>query len=88
LTNTAQLDIFNDFNPTILVKSITPSSAYLVQTKFVIHFLEKEISDGILSPEALLQVFKSAEALHILGGRLNVFVAVTLLNIIDGLLAH
>ena len=104
-------------------------SAYLVQTQFVIHFLEKEISaivtslgilvneggrvelqhylfsvlfflgselgnvlfgfsDGIFSPEALLQVLKSAEALYIFGGRLTVFVAVTLLNIIDGLLAH
>src|SRR5574344_248262 len=99
-------------------------SAYLVQTQFVIHFLEKEISaivtslgilvneyggialqyyllpvlfflgsklgnvlfgfsDGIFSPEALFQIFKSAEALYVLGGRLTVFVAVTLLNIID-----
>jgi hypothetical protein len=40
------------------------------------------------STEALLQVLKSAEALYILGGRLTVFVAVTLLNIIDGLFAH
>ena len=104
-------------------------SAYLVQTQFVIHFLEKEISaivtslgilvneyggialqyyllpvlfflgsklgnvlfgfsDGIFSPEALFQIFKSAEALYVLGGRLTVFVAVTLLNIVDGLLAH
>ena len=45
-------------------------------------------SDGIFSPEALLQVLKSAEALYIFGGRLTVFVAVTLLNIVDGLLAH
>ena len=44
--------------------------------------------DGIFSPEALLQVLKSAEALYVLGGRLAVFVAVTLLNILDGLLVY
>ena len=46
------------------------------------------LPDGIFFPETLLQVLKSAEALYVLGGRLTVLVAVTLLNIIDGLLAH
>ena len=46
------------------------------------------LSDGIFSPEALLQVLKSAEALYVLSGRLAVFVAVTLLNILDGLLVY
>ena len=61
----------------------------------VLFFLGSELGnvlfgfpDGIFSPEALLQVLKSAEALYILGGRLTVFVAVTLLNIIDGLFTH
>ena len=46
------------------------------------------VTDGIFFPEALLQVLKSTEALCVLGGRLTIFVAVTLLNIIDGPLAH
>ena len=38
------------------------------------------LPDGIFFPETLLQVLKSAEALYVLGGRLAVFVAVTLIN--------
>ena len=32
------------------------------------------------SPDSLFQILKSAEALYVLGGRLAVFVAVTLMN--------
>jgi len=32
------------------------------------------------SPEALFRILKSAEALYVLGGRLAVFVAVTLMD--------
>ena len=46
------------------------------------------VTDWIFFPKALLQVLKSTEALCVLGGRLTVFVAATLLNTIDGRLAH
>ena len=73
---------------------VLKGSEYLVGAKLLpsaVDLLRKVLfglSDGIFSPEALLQVLKSAEALYVLGGRLAVFVAVTLLNILDGLLVY
>ena len=73
---------------------VLKGSDYLVGAKLLpsaVDLLRKVLfglSDGIFSLEALLQVLKSAEALYVLGGRLAVFVAVTLLNILDGLLVY
>ena len=73
---------------------VLKGSDYLVGAKLLpsaVDLLRKVLfglSDGIFSTEALLQVLKSAEALYVLGGRLAVFVAVTLLNILDGLLVY